>query len=80
MGQEETYIALEKAKRPLSRREIADITKERDVVISKHLKQMIKAREVIFIELDRIKVKDYCEKNKIPRVKQRMKLYFIKNN
>lgn len=77
MSQSDIYNLLKKSKAPMSRKEISIATSIREEVVSARLRKMLIYGEVKYIELDRIKVKDYCDKVKIPRVKQRMRLYFI---
>lgn len=77
MGQLEVYQILERSDKPMSRSEIAIKGNMDPIVVSKALKKLVKSKEVSYMELDRIKVKDYCLERNINRVKQRMKIYFI---
>lgn len=71
------YECLEKSDRPLSRTEIAKATGISQAIVSRYLRSMLKYNEVTFVEIDRVKVKEYCYRNGIPRVKQRMRLYIV---
>jgi DNA-directed RNA polymerase specialized sigma54-like protein len=77
MGQQEVYEVLVKAGRPLSRKEIAMKLKQDESVISRHIRKLIKHKEIDYIKLDRTIVETYCKENGIPRVKQRMRLYYV---
>lgn len=76
MGQSEIIQVLEKAKKPLSRKEIAialqeDALKIEAIKVSMLLKKMLKYSEIKCIEIDRSQaIKHY-------NCKRRMRLYYV---
>lgn len=77
MGQEEVLRIIEKSATPISAREIINILKCNPKTVFDDLKGLLKHKEIAYMELNRVNVKDYCERAGIKRVKQRMRLYFI---
>jgi DNA-binding IclR family transcriptional regulator len=74
MGQFEIIEALEKAKKPLSRSEIAELINANACHVSHHLRTLVIHQEVKIIEIDRIQAKAFF-KGKAPS--RRMRLYYV---
>ena len=74
MGQIDIILLLEKEKKPLSRKEISDLLKERPQKITNLLKDLIDGKDICFIEIDR----NEAQKKYGNNIKRRMRLYFLK--
>ena len=78
MGQGEIIELLSKMKVPLSRKEIADLLGDSPDKVTKRLSKLVTYHEVQFIEINRKEAMKRTEHLGKSKVKQRMRLYFIK--
>jgi Mn-dependent DtxR family transcriptional regulator len=76
MGQEEIYNYLKEKKEPLSRTEIADATGVNKLLVSSLLNKLVKAKEVDYVELDRIQAMERTGHLGKHKVRQRMRLFY----
>ena len=74
MGQGDILELLEKMKKPLCRREIAELLEQAVEQVSHHLKTLCIHNEVKIIEIDRIQAKAFFKDKAPPR---RMRLYYV---
>ena len=74
MSSSDILEILEKEKKPLSRREIAELINDTPCYVSHHLKKLVLHNEVKIVEITRTQAKIFF-KEKAPS--RRMRLYYV---